>query len=127
MKQITIEWVEKAEGDYKVASSLFAIKDPVFEAICFHAQQCAEKYFKAWLIESDVDFPKTHDIEHPLKLCWQSIPNLQTVVDDIRYLASYAVEIRYPGTTATIQEANRCFEIGKRVRFEIRAKLLLQP
>lgn len=32
------------------------------ETICFHAQQCVEKYIKALLVLCRVDFPKTHDI-----------------------------------------------------------------
>jgi hypothetical protein len=32
------------------------------EVICFHAQQCVEKYLKALLVLNRTDFPKTHDI-----------------------------------------------------------------
>lgn len=62
MKPITIEWINKAEGDYAVMEREGRVrKHPNFDGVCFHAQQCAEKYLKAWLIEADIDFPKTHD------------------------------------------------------------------
>jgi len=51
MKQLTLEWVKKAEGDYVTAQrELRARKSPNYDASCFHAQQCAEKYLKARLL-----------------------------------------------------------------------------
>jgi HEPN domain-containing protein len=45
MKQLTKEWIEKAEGDFGAALSLArARKKPNHDAVSFHAQQCAEKY-----------------------------------------------------------------------------------
>ncbi len=53
MKPVTAEWVEKAEGDFATAGrELRAAPAPNFDAACFHAQQCAEKYLKACLIEA---------------------------------------------------------------------------
>ncbi|MBI3797441.1 MAG: HEPN domain-containing protein [Deltaproteobacteria bacterium] len=43
MKPETQEWVEKAEGDLKVAWREGQTADPVYDAVYFHAQQCAEK------------------------------------------------------------------------------------
>jgi HEPN domain-containing protein len=65
MKPITAEWVEKAEGDFATARRELEIDvNPNFDAVCFHAQQCAEKYLKARLIEAGIRFPKTHDLAH---------------------------------------------------------------
>jgi HEPN domain-containing protein len=49
MKPLTHEWSQKAEGDYTVAATLWQAESAVYDAICFHAQQCIEKYLKAWL------------------------------------------------------------------------------
>jgi len=50
MKPLTSEWVEKAEGDLATAKREIRVrKAPNFDAVCFHAQQCAEKYLKALL------------------------------------------------------------------------------
>jgi len=46
------EWLEKAEEDYTVASSLHADRTP--GAICFHCQQCVEKWLKAALVKHGV-------------------------------------------------------------------------
>ncbi|MBY0525833.1 MAG: HEPN domain-containing protein [Gemmataceae bacterium] len=32
------------------------------EAVCFHAQQCVEKYLKAILVYRSIPFPKSHNI-----------------------------------------------------------------
>lgn len=60
MKPLTQEWVNKAEGDFASASrELQALKGPNFDAACFHAQQCVEKYLKARLCEAGIPFSKT--------------------------------------------------------------------
>ncbi len=63
MKPETKEWVDKAEGDWEtmLRESKVSVK-PNYDAVCFHAQQCAEKYLKARMIEADVSFRKTHDL-----------------------------------------------------------------
>ena len=34
-----------------------------YDAVCFHAQQAAEKALKAWLAVADVPIPRTHNLE----------------------------------------------------------------
>jgi len=62
MKPETQEWLEKAEGDLKVAQWEGQATDPVYDAVCFHAQQCAEQYLKALLEEHNSTFPRIHDL-----------------------------------------------------------------
>ena len=62
MKPETQEWIEKAEGDWKVAQREMQAADPVWNVICFLAQQSAEKYLKALLEEHNIAFQKTHDL-----------------------------------------------------------------
>jgi len=80
MKPLTQEWVEKPEADYRVASAQWQSADPVWDAICFHAEQCAEKYLKAWLVEQGADFPKTHDLELLAKLCMRSLGEVERLI-----------------------------------------------
>ena len=65
-KVITVvhEWVIKAENDLKAASHILKLGEECpTDTVCFHAQQCVEKYLKAFLVLEGIDFPKTHDIE----------------------------------------------------------------
>lgn len=53
MKATAREWIEKAEADFLSASREYrARKKPNFDAACFFAQQCIEKYLKGRLAEA---------------------------------------------------------------------------
>ncbi|MCS6848516.1 MAG: HEPN domain-containing protein [Anaerolineae bacterium] len=123
MKQITQEWIDKAEGDYQAGCDLQAVARPVYDAICFHAQQCVEKYLKAWLSEQSVTFPKTHDLEALAKLCLPTLDKLSSQLSALRLLTSFAVEVRYPGMSATQADAERCWQAALDTRRVVRASL----
>jgi len=64
MNPLTEEWIAKAEGDFVTAQrELRAEESPNYDAACFHAQQCVEKYLKARLVEAALAFPKSHDLD----------------------------------------------------------------
>jgi HEPN domain-containing protein len=70
MNSLTVEWIEKVEGDYATAKRELRVRrHPNYDAVCFHAQQAAEKYLKAFLQEQNAPFPKTHDLIELLALC----------------------------------------------------------
>lgn len=53
MKPAVREWIEKAEADFISAGREYrARKQPNFDAACFFAQQCVEKYLKARLVQA---------------------------------------------------------------------------
>src|ERR1041384_7794702 len=67
--EVLRQWVAKAENDLIVATHLLRMrKECPVDAVCFHAQQAAEKYIKAYLVFQDVDFPKFHDLAKLTKL-----------------------------------------------------------
>ncbi len=115
-----VEWARYAEEDWNVAASLMRRKHPPSTAICFHAQQSAEKYLKALLLASKVNFPKTHDLAALNSLCEQHgiltgfSPQLLTLLTD------HAVAARYPGQEPTLEEARQSLEIAKSVRKFVR-------
>lgn len=55
-----------------------ARKRPNYDGLCFHAQQCVEKYLKARLCEAGIEFPKTHvlaallDLVAPVEPLWET-------------------------------------------------------
>ena len=63
MKKTTKEWIKKAEQDYVLARQGSRSKVPVHDGVCFHCQQCAEKYLKALVKEQGLVVPRTHDLE----------------------------------------------------------------
>jgi HEPN domain-containing protein len=50
MLPITSEWISKAEADFGTLQREIQVVDyPNYDGVCFHAQQCAEKYLKGRL------------------------------------------------------------------------------
>jgi len=122
---IAREWIIKAENDLKTASyTLKMAKGCPTDTVCFHAQQCVEKYLKAFLVIKGIDFPKTHDIEHLVSLLPESIW-FRLSIEEQRRLAAYDTVTRYPGEYEPIllAEARRSVRIARRVRRELRSLL----
>lgn len=124
MREITSEWVFKAEDDYRSAEALlYEIEIPVIDTACFHCQQCAEKYLKAYLTEHEIDFPRHHDLIRLLGLCLDLDESFETIRDHLRRLEHYGVVIRYPGLTVPLEMAHEAYENASRVREFVRKKL----
>lgn len=125
----TAEWVEKVEGDYRVSLLAAGANNPSEpDAVCFHAQQCIEKYAKAFLTEHDSEFSRTHSMEYLHERCATIEPDFKKYGEDFGALDEYSVEIRYPGDKASEEDAREAVVVLTRLRAFIRQKLGLdQP
>jgi len=122
------QWIEKAENDLRAAEHTLRMeKDCPFDTICFHAQQCAEKYLKAFLVSRGVVFPKTHDLRILLQLLSED-SNLGLPMSEVLPLNRYTIEARYPGDWEPMdrEEAERAVAIARRVRRAVRAHLPIE-
>lgn len=127
MTEAVREWIEKAEEDFHVAISLRRLRRySTHNAVCFHAQQCVEKYFKAILEKQGVVVRKIHALPTLLDQCLEAHPLLDALHPDMVRLTVFAVEFRYPGESATIEDAKAAVAIMKRVRTELRGVLQLK-
>jgi len=120
MKKITGEWIAKAEKDYLVAMRELKAEPLAGEAVCFHAQQCIEKYMKAILQENEVEFEKIHDLDILRGQCVEFIPEIEHLRDELVKLSTYAVDVRYPGFDVSEEEAKECADIMEDIRKVIR-------
>ena len=125
MNPLTLEWVQKAEGDYTVAQQSEQGQNPVNDVICFLAQQCVEKYLKAWLQEANIPFPRTHDLQELLNLIVGTLPAWDAWGEDFSKLSEHAVDPRYPGKFATADETAHAMHICNEVRQAVREQLKL--
>ena len=124
MKPLTLDWIEKAEGDFQVATQIMRRrKHRVCDAACFHCQQAIEKYFKARLFEAGLPFPKTHDLAVLLKLLLPVEPLWKPFEPAAMGLTDYAVDFRYPGDNATLAEARLALKHCRSLRTEVRRSL----
>jgi HEPN domain-containing protein len=89
-------WFKKAENDLVNAENTMKMGNPPTDTICFHAQQCAEKYIKGFLSFHEIEFPKTHSLEDLVLLCKRVAPSIESDMGDIEILSGYGVEVRYP-------------------------------
>lgn len=111
------EWIEKAEADYRAAVRLNrSRKDPLPDAVCFHCQQSAEKYLKAFLIKLDIAPEKTHSMSALLKECEKHDSTLSVLQPDLLLLDKFSVDPRYPGFSAGISESTDALAALRKVR-----------
>lgn len=121
MKPITHEWVDKAEADLVSALREYRARNqPNFDAACFFAQQCIEKYLKARLVEGGIKYPRTHDLSALLDLALRVEAGWESFRTKLDTLTSYAVEFRYPGESATREMTRTAIADAKAIRVLIR-------
>jgi HEPN domain-containing protein len=118
-------WVVKAEHDLLNARYVLTMPDNCpTDTVCFHAQQCAEKYLKALLTAGAIGYPRTHDLVVLLNLALPA-SGLKLSVESLQPLNRYAVETRYPGDWEPIDraEAQEAVKMAERVRAAVRRAL----
>lgn len=122
-----LAWIVKAEADWRTAQRELAAEDlPNFDAVCFHAQQCCEKYLKATLIHEEIDFRHTHDLLYLLDRLRPVRPGWEFLAASLSELTAFAVATRYPGIDATADHARRSIEHCRVVRKTVRKGLDLK-
>ena len=127
MKPLTREWIGKAEGDFTTTRrEVQARKAPNYDAACFHAQQCVEKYLKARLQEATLPFGRTHDLSALLNLLLSVEPSWESLRPYLHALTTFAVGVRYPGESADKAMAREALALCRTVRRHIRLSLGLE-
>ncbi len=125
MNPVTRDGIKKAEGDFSIACrEMRARKAPNYDGVCFHAQQCAEKYLKARLHAANIQFPKKHDLGLLIDLAKNIEPEWEVVRTAARMLTDYAVRFRYPGAFATKTQAREAVKACE--LFRDRARMVLR-
>jgi HEPN domain-containing protein len=121
MNGVVKEWAAKAEGDFATAKRESRVtRNRNFDAVCFHGQQCAEKYMKALLIHLGQKPPKSHDLPELHRQLATAYPLWDWPLEELRLLSSAAVAFRYPGESAQKEEAAEALRIATGVRKLIR-------
>lgn len=125
MNALAAEWVDKAEHDFEVAQRVMRHTEdetPLPDMACFHCQQCAEKYLKAFLTEHAVRFTYTHPLIDRLELCRELDSEFAALDSDLRELDGYSVRVRYPSSNVTLEMGQEALVNAVRIRNFVRAK-----
>jgi HEPN domain-containing protein len=82
------EWVRVAEADYEAALALAKPrKNFLYQSVCFHCQQCAEKYLKAFLQKHGTEPPRIHSLLNLNKACTKIDGSFLLIGDLVERLA----------------------------------------
>ena len=125
-KEIIREWLAKANEDFEFARINLEERKPFFAHICFHFQQAAEKYLKAYIIARELEFRKLHDLPILLRQCEEKDAGFGQLQEDCEFLAAYYVNTRYPAhwpTHFSFEETEKAFQSAKRIKSFIEHKL----
>jgi len=123
--KIILKWVEKAENDLVNAEHTLTLTNNCpYDTVCYHSQQCAEKYLKALLIYEGIKPPKIHDLSELIALHPQR-DTLELELEGYEILMLYAVDVKYPGFSEepTRDEAEMSVNVAKNIRDNIRKRL----
>jgi HEPN domain-containing protein len=119
------QWMTYGDEDLRLARhALTLLSGCPYRLIAYHAQQCAEKYLKAYLVYHRIDFPYTHNISRLLELCEKS-SRWPEKIYEAEELTPFAITARYPGEDekVTKKEALRAVGIATKIRQTVRKTL----
>ena len=100
-----------------------ARKFTAYNAVCFHAQQCIEKYLKAILILEKVVPPRTHDLIELNQLLENTGVFTGFCREELRLLSVGAVIFRYPGESADKELAKDAVKTCRKLRKRLLSEL----
>ncbi|MBU1628144.1 HEPN domain-containing protein [bacterium] len=124
--KIIKEWIEKAEEDFGFALVNLSDERDFYAQICFHFQQAAEKYLKAYVVAAELKFEKIHDLVRLLGICKEKDVSFDSLEEDCRFLSIFYIDTRYPvhwPANYTKEKAMEAQESAKRIRDLVKGKI----
>ncbi len=127
MNESARRWLAFADEDLQVAELTFG--SSLWNQVCFHSHQCAEKSLKALVAERGGNPPRTHRLTDLLTLL--DDPALDELADELRLLEGFYIPTRYPDALPGMllealpgeQEAKEALTAARRVSDAIRGML----
>jgi HEPN domain-containing protein len=86
-------WLRKAASD--LVAMRASAQAGALDAACFHAQQAAEKYLKAYLADQDREILHSHNLYKLIAACQEADPAFSELIDTAELLTPFGVEARY--------------------------------
>jgi HEPN domain-containing protein len=127
MNESARRWLAFADEDLQVAELTFG--SSLWNQVCFHSHQCAEKALKALVAERSGNPPRTHRLTDLLTLFEE--PALDELAGELRLLEGFYIPTRYPDALPGMllealpgeQEAKEALTAARRVSDAIRGML----
>lgn len=99
------DWLRHAKSDLALAR-MPKTRRLLYEHLCFHAQQAAEKSLKAVLVHHGIRVPRSHDLAYLLSTLPHGV-NISPSLLELPILTKYAVQQRYPGEDPPLTPKHR--------------------
>ena len=119
-------WLMKADNDLKTGKDELASKNPATDTVCFHMQQCVEKYLKAFLVSEGKEISKTHNLAFILQRCVEIDRDFIKIRNSgADELTIYAVSARYPDDfyMPSLKESKKALRIAEKIKKFVLHKL----
>ncbi len=125
--KIVKEWFLSAQDDEKAIESMFQDKDWPGNTVCFLSQQMSEKLLKGFLVFSNIEPLKTHDLETLIKGCSKVEKDFLAILNAGKYLSGFYISTRYPGDYEHFsqKQAKEAFQRALEIRVLVFKKLSL--
>lgn len=122
-EEFILDWMKKAEHDLKSAKIILSSGEEIYDSVCFHSQQFAEKALKALFTARNIEFPKTHNLLLLSNLLLDA--DIMQYNEELESLTKYAVESRYPGDYVEPghEEAQKALDTATKVYDLVKQKL----
>ncbi|MCY3911635.1 MAG: HEPN domain-containing protein [Chloroflexi bacterium] len=118
-------WFAKADEDLEIARRALGPDRPLPSVACFHAQQCAEKHLKGYLVAHDVPFRFVHDLGYLIGLCAGIDPAFANLRPAAVTLNPYVATARYPSEAAQepdVEAAENAIAVAERIAAAVARK-----
>ena len=121
--KVVREWLAKADEDLDFAKINLEEDNKFYSQICFHFQQAAEKYLKAFIVAYDLEFEKMHNLIVLLKICGKKDSSLLSLMEECELLNAAYIDTRYPvhwPTDYSKKKAVRLLEAAEKIALVIK-------
>ena len=110
-------WLLRASEDLRAGRHDLTASPPLLNDVAFHAQQCAEKAMKAYLVHREQPFRKTHNLTELGGAVARLEPSLAELMRSASLMTEFAWRFRYPGELATVsqEDAMRALDTAESV------------
>jgi len=125
-KRIVKEWLDQADEDFAFASANLDVRDEFYSRICFHFQQAAEKYLKAFIIFKGLELKKIHNLNILLNDSATVDKELEELKEECLFLNPFYIDTRYPAfwpVGRSRKEAEKAREAAKEIGNLVKKKI----
>ena len=125
-RDAALELLEKAENDIIAAKATLAT-GKALDAVCFHAQQAAEKSLKALLAFHGIEYPLRHDLDELLVLAQPFDVIVEPLTTKVSALTAYAVITRYTRFNPNVEKATQELAVAIEATLRVQNYIALNP